>query len=86
MKKPVRKFELHLDAVIVIVAVFLLASGFIVYQRHQYTQLLDEWIAVSTDHTNLKVDFEMSSRALEKCMDGAESANSPGEAEATPAL
>ena len=45
-----KHFTLNLDALLIITIIFLLAFGFIIYQRNQYSDLLEEhaqlqWLA-----------------------------------------
>jgi len=73
-----RKFELHLDALIVIVLLFVSAVGFIVYQRHQYSSLLKD--NVERQMTQLSLELEVA--RLEVLLKRATTAN-PGAGGAT---
>lgn len=53
----VRKIELHLDAVIAIVLVFVAAVGFIVYQRHEYSLLAQD--NIERKIAQLKLELEV---------------------------
>ena len=53
-----RKIELHLDAVIAIVLVFVAAVGFIAYQRHEYSLLAQD--NMDRKMTQLKLEFEVA--------------------------
>lgn len=53
-----RKVELHLDALIVIVLLFAAAVAFIVYQRHQYSSLLEE--NIGRQMTQLSLELEVA--------------------------
>jgi len=52
-----RKFELHLDALIVIVLLFVSAIGFIAYQRHQYSDLLRENVGRQMAQLSLELEI-----------------------------
>jgi len=62
-----KKFEFHLDALITVIVVFVLAIGFILYQRHQFSIVLQENIDLTWEVETLKVDFELKSRLLDRC-------------------
>jgi hypothetical protein len=62
-----KKFEFHLDALLTVIVVFVLAIGFIVYQRHQYSDVLQENIDLTWDNEMLKVDLELKSAQLDSC-------------------
>ena len=62
-----KKIELHLDALISIVVVFVLASSFILFQRHQYSKVLQENIDLAWENENLKVNHILVTSLLDKC-------------------
>jgi hypothetical protein len=62
-----KKFELHLDALIAVAVVLVLAGGFIVYQRVQYSELLQENIDLMWEVETLKVDLQTTASRLEAC-------------------
>ena len=62
-----KKFELHLDALITIIIVFVLAVGFILYQRYQYSVVLQENIDLTWENEKLKVDLIVEKSLLDKC-------------------
>ena len=66
----VRKFELHLDALIVIVLLFVAAVGFIAFQRHQYSLLAQE----NSDRQLAQVKLEFEIARLEALLKRAEGA------------
>lgn len=71
----VRKFELHLDALIVIVLLFVAAVGFIAFQRHQYSLLAQE----NSDRQMQQVLLELEVARLEAQLKKAtNSAVTPG--------
>ena len=69
----VRKFQLHLDALIVIVLLFVAAVGFIMFQRHQYARLAQE----NSDRQLAQVKLEYEIARLEALLKRATAAR-PG--------
>ena len=67
-----KKFDLHLDALIAIVLVFVLAVGFIVYQRQQYAEVMQENIDLIWEVETMKVDLQINAARLEACAGGNE--------------
>jgi len=63
----VKKFELHLDALITIFVVFVLAIGFLLFQRYQYADVLQKNIDITWDNETLKVDLVLKTNLLDKC-------------------
>jgi len=63
----VKKFELHFDALFTIIIVFVLAVGFILYQRYQYSVVLQENIDLTWENEKLKVDLIVEKSLLDKC-------------------
>jgi hypothetical protein len=66
----VKKIELHLDALITIIVVFVLAVGFILYQRYQCSVVLQENIDLTWENEKLKVDLIVEKSLLDKCKNG----------------
>ncbi len=66
-----KKFEFHLDALITVIVVFVLAVGFIVYQRHQFKEVLQENIDLTWEVETLKVDLQRNAALLETCARGS---------------
>ena len=62
-----KKFELHLDALIVAVAVFALAIAFLVYQRYQYTTLLQENVDLAWENSTLEANLVLMTAQIEAC-------------------
>ena len=62
-----KKIELHLDALITIIVVFVLASSFMLYQRYQYSVVLQENIDLTWDNEKLKADLIFKTNLLDKC-------------------
>jgi len=65
-----KKFEFHLDALITVLVVFVLAVGFIGYQRHQYKVVSQENIDLTWEVETLKADLQRSAGLLEACGKG----------------
>jgi len=63
-----RKFDLHLDALIAIVLVFVLAASFIVYQRQQYAEVMQENIDLIWEVETMKADLQINAARLEACV------------------
>jgi len=55
-KNMARKFELHLDALIVIGVLFISAVGIIAYQRHQYLDLLQDNLGRQMKQLSLELE------------------------------
>ena len=62
-----KKIELHLDALITIIVVFILAISFIIFQRYQYSDVLQENIDLTWDNEKLKVNLISETSLLDKC-------------------
>ena len=71
-----RKFDLHLDALIAIVVVLVLAAGFIVYQRQQYAEVMQENIDLIWEVETMKADLQINAARLEACASGNEAKDS----------
>jgi hypothetical protein len=62
-----KKFQLHLDAVIVIILLFVGSFAFIVYQDYQYEDLLQETVDQRWEIGNLKANEIILRTNLERC-------------------
>ena len=62
-----KKIELHLDALITIAVVFVLAISFLLFQRYQYSNVLQENIDLTWENEKLKVDLIWETSLLDKC-------------------
>ena len=62
-----KKFELHMDALIVIIAAFVLAAAFLVYQRHQYSVLLQENADLAWENSSLEANLVLMSSRIDEC-------------------
>jgi hypothetical protein len=67
----VRKFELHIDALIVIVLLFVAAVGFIAFQRHQYSLLAQENSDRQMKQVFLELEVARLEAQLKKAMNSA---------------
>lgn len=64
-----KKIGLHIDALAVIIIIFIMSFGFNFYQRYQYSDLLKEHLALQ--QRNVGMEFSLASlearlKALEK--------------------
>ena len=62
-----KRFEFHLDALITIVVVFVLLISFLLYQRYQYSEILQDNIDLAWENENLNVDLILTTNLLDKC-------------------
>ena len=62
-----KKFQLHLDAVIALIVVFVLIFSVILFQRYQYSKLLQDNIDLAWDNENLTVNLDYTSTLLDRC-------------------
>jgi hypothetical protein len=62
-----RKVELHMDALIAIIVVFILCFSAVLFQRYQYSDLLQDNVDLTWDNENLKVNLDYTSSKLEEC-------------------
>lgn len=69
-----KKFEFHFDALIVAIAVFALAVGFIFYQRHQFSDVMQKNIDLTWENENLKVDLILRDKQFDRCKNELQSA------------
>ena len=62
-----KKLELHLDALILIIVVFALAVAFLIYQRHQYSDLMQENADLVWKNSSLEANVVLMASQMEKC-------------------
>jgi len=67
-----KKFTLHIDALAVIIIVFVTSFGFNLYQRYQYSDLLKEHIGLQFQVLSLEMGGAMKDARLKKCVDDSE--------------
>lgn len=72
-----RKLGLHIDALIVIILLFLLSFGFNFYQRYQYSDLLADYFRIQSENTSNEFSLAMKDALLKKCKEEQDSQN-PG--------
>ena len=65
-----KNFELHLDALITVAVVFTLAVGFLLYQRHQYSVVMQEHIDLVWEIVTLEADLVLNATVLEAGKNG----------------
>lgn len=69
-----KKVELHVDALAVVVLVFAASFGFNLYQRYQYSSLLQEHTQLQWKAQDMDFNLRMSKARLEKCTAAAKAA------------
>ena len=62
-----KQFTLNLDALLVLAMVFLIAVGFIGYQRNQYSDLLEEHVQLQWFSQDLEIDAVYLKAKLKRC-------------------
>ena len=62
-----KHFTLNLDALLVITIIFLLAFGFIIYQRNQYSDLLEEHAQLQWLAQDMEINTNLLKEKLKKC-------------------
>ncbi len=62
-----KKFELHMDALIVVAVVFALAVSFLLYQRHQYSILMQENVDLQWENSSLEANLVIKSNQFDQC-------------------
>lgn len=67
-----KKLALHIDALAVIIIVFLTSFGFNLYQRYQYSDLLKEHIGLQLQVLSLELGVTVKDAKLQKCVDDSE--------------
>jgi len=65
-----RKFELHMDALVVMVGVLVLAIAFLLYQRYQYSDLLQENVDLAWKNSSLEAELVMKTAQIDACKAG----------------
>ena len=62
-----KKFELHLDALIAMFVVFALIITFLLYQRSQYLDLTQENLDLVWENANLQVNLDYKTAQFDDC-------------------
>lgn len=73
-----KKFELHLDALIVVFVVFALAIAFLLYQRHQYSVVMQENIDLLWENSSLEANLVLMTAQIDNCKSLIESIEESG--------
>jgi hypothetical protein len=63
----VKKLELHMDALITIIIVFVLVIFFLIFQRYQYSQLTQENVDLQWENSQLEVNLALQTAQLDRC-------------------
>jgi len=63
----VKKFELHLDALIAMFVVFALIIAFLLYQRSQYLDLTQENLDLVWENVNLQANLDYTTARFDDC-------------------
>lgn len=74
-----KKFELNLDAAVVILVVFLISFGFNFYQRYQYSDLLKEHISLQYASFGLENEAGNARVLVGECLKELDAATSVAE-------
>lgn len=67
-----KKIGLHIDALAVIVVVFITSFGFNLYQRYQYSDLLKDHIGLQLQVLSMELGAGMTDGMLKQCEDHSE--------------
>jgi hypothetical protein len=62
-----KHFTLNLDALLVITIIFLLAFSFIIYQRNQYSDLLEEHVQLQWLAQDMEINTILLKAKLKQC-------------------
>ena len=68
-----RRLHIHLDAAIVLVLVLIASFSFNLYQRYQYSRLLQAYIDLEWDAQNTMINLGYVTGKLEQCHQRCES-------------
>jgi hypothetical protein len=63
----IKKVELHVDAIAVIVLVFVASFGFNLYQRYQYSDLMEEHVELQWRAQDTEINWKYVKGLLEIC-------------------
>ena len=66
-KESMKKFNLHLDALICISLLFILSFSFNLFQRYQYSDLLKEHTGMQLQVATMEFTMAMNDVMLKKC-------------------
>jgi hypothetical protein len=62
-----KHFTLNLDALLVITIIVLLTFGFIIYQRNQYSDLLEEHVQLQWLAQDMEINIKSLKAKLKQC-------------------
>ena len=62
-----KQFVLHLDALIIIIAIFATSLGINLYQRFQYSSLLEDYVEAETKAQDMEINWNYVKVLLERC-------------------
>lgn len=62
-----RKIGLHIDALAIIIILFLITFGFNFYQRYQYSDLLADYFRIRQLNTGMEFSLSLKEAQLKKC-------------------
>ena len=62
-----KKIQLHIDALLVIVLIFLVSFGTNLYQRYQYSDLLKDYVEAETKAQDMEVNWNYVKGLLQNC-------------------
>lgn len=68
-----KKIGFHIDALVVIIFLFLLSFGFNFFQRYQYLDLLTEHFKIQQENTGMQFSLSMTEAQLKKCKAASDS-------------
>jgi len=63
----VKKFELHMDALIAVLLVFVAVVSFLVFQRFQYSTLLQENVDLAWENSTLEANLVLKTAQFDEC-------------------
>jgi hypothetical protein len=63
----IKKVELHIDAIFAAAVVFAVSFGFNLYQRYQYSDLLQKYVDTEWERQNGAVSLKEAKAAMENC-------------------
>ena len=73
-----KKFELHLDALIAMFVVFALIIAFLLYQRSQYLDLTQENVDLVWENVTLQASLDYKTAQFDDCKSSILSMEEPG--------
>lgn len=62
-----RKIAFHLDALVVVVLIFVVSFGFNLYQRYQYEDLLQKYVDIEWEKQNIAINLQEAKKRPENC-------------------